>query len=134
MSVAETPRMEQVVRNPQQQLTVGSAIGAVALLAGLGFVFAGLPILWSVAWQSAWEGSLGFKPNPFLAEALLILIELIAIGGLMFFAYGLLQQHTQPSLRAGIFFLALFAFVILWIGAGLGAQLDTQFEDNPALG
>jgi len=134
MSVAEKPTMEQTQRNPQQQLAVGSAVGAVALLAGLGIIFAGLPVLWGEVWKSVWETSLGFKPNEFLSEALLILVELLAIGGLMFFAYGQLQMHTLPGLRAGSFFAAVALFLTLWIGALLGGQLEDQFADQPALG
>ena len=134
MSVAENPTKEQMPRNPQQRLAFGSAIGAVLLLAGLGFIFAGLPMLWSLAWEAFWTGSLGFKANEFLAEALLILLELVVIGTLIFFTYGALQQHTQHGLRAGIVFAALCAFVVLWIGAWLGGVMDDQFRDNPALG
>ena len=104
------------------------------VLAGLGFVFAGLPMLWSMAWQSFWTESLGFKPNDFLAEALLILIEMIVIGGLLFFSYGALQQQKQPGLRAGIVFAAIYIFIVLWVGVLLGGVMDNQFSDNHALG
>jgi len=134
MSVAEKPKMEQMQRNPQQQLAIGSAVGAVALLAGVGIVFAGLPVLWELVWKSVWESSLGFKPNDFLSEALLILVELLAVTMLLVLAYGQLQKHSLPGLRAGSFFAAVALFIALWIGALLGSQLETQFENEPALG
>ena len=121
-------------RNPQHQLALGSAIGAVLVLAGLGFVFAGLPMLWSMVWESFWTESLGFKPNDFLAEALLILIEMLVIGGLLFFSYGALQQQKQPGLAPGIVFAAIYIFIVLWIGSWLGGVMDNQFSDNHMLG
>jgi preprotein translocase SecE subunit len=134
MSVAEKSALEQTQRNPQQQLAVGSAVGAVALLAGLGIIFAGLPVLWDEVWRSVWERSLEYKKNDFLSEALLILVELVAIGGLMFVGYGQLQKHTLPGLRAGSVLAALTLFFALWIGALLGGQMEDQFADQPALG
>jgi preprotein translocase SecE subunit len=134
MSVAETPKTERMPRSPQQQFAIGSAIGGALLLAGVWFVFAGLPMAWSLAWEAFWTGSLGLKASPFLSEALLLMMELVVIGGLVFFAYGALQKWTQPGLRAGIVFAALYYFFTLWIVVLLGGLLDDKFEDNPLLG
>ena len=74
MSVAENPVTEHRARNQQHQLAFGSSIGAIALLVGLGCVFAGLPMLWSMAWSSMFAGDPDLLKNEFLKEALLILI------------------------------------------------------------
>jgi preprotein translocase SecE subunit len=134
MSVAEKPAWEPTPPNPQHQLAIGSAIGAAALLAGLWFIFAGLPLLWSMGWDTLWMDNPDLKKNVFLSDALLILIELLVIGGLAFASYRALQPQTQPGLRAGIFFLTVYVFAVLWIGAWLGSLMDQQFEDNPPLG
>ena len=134
MSVAENPVTERLPRHSRQLLAINSAVGAVVLLAGLGFIFAGLPMLWATFWDGFWTNSLGFAKNDFLSAALLIMLELAAIGGLAVGAYHLLQTQKQPGVRAGIFFTAVGIFLICWIGSWLGELMDTQFEDNPALG
>jgi preprotein translocase SecE subunit len=134
MSVAENPTPESTPLNPQHQLAIGSAVGAVALLAGLWFIFGGLPMLWSLGWDSLWADNRALQENVFLSDALLILIELLVVGGLTFAAYRALQSQTQPGLRAGIVFLAVYFFLVAWIGAWLGSLMDQQFEENPPLG
>jgi preprotein translocase SecE subunit len=134
MSVAENPMPEPTPPNPQHQLAIGSAIGAVGLLAGLWFIFGGLPLLWSMGWAALWEDYLGLKKNEFLSDALLILIELLVIGCLAFAAYRALQPQTQAGLRAGIVFLAVYFFFAGWIGAWLGGAMVQQFPDDPAVG
>src|SRR5438105_3272069 len=98
MSVAETSTTESISRNPQQQLAVGSAIGAVAILACLWFIFAGLPEMWGRAWDQTFRENLDLKNNIFLSDALLILLDLVVIGGFAFAGFRILQQQTQPAL------------------------------------
>src|SRR5579862_1944348 len=120
MSVAENPMTEQSPRSVQQQAAIGSVIGALALLAGLWFVLAGMPELWSLIWNSLWETHDELRKNPFLRDALLILLDLGVVAGLTFAAYSALQKHTQPGLRAGIVFAAVYfllaARLVVWIG------------------
>src|SRR6266852_2701986 len=119
MSVAENLTREPTPPNPQHQMAIGSAVGALALLAGLWFIFGGLPMLWSMGWDSLWVDYPVLQKNVFLSDALLILIELLVIGCLAFAAYCALQAQTQAGLRAGIIFLAVYFFLAAWIGAWL---------------
>src|SRR5262249_6074523 len=133
MSVAETPTTVHVQQNPQQQLVITSAIGAVLLLAGLGFIFSGLPMLWSNAWDSLFADYPDMLKNVFLSDALLILVELLVIGALGYAAYVGLQKYTQPGVRAGIFFMAVYTFFVLWLAAWLGGRL-TALEPGVGYG
>jgi preprotein translocase SecE subunit len=128
MSVAENPTTEQTAQNPQQELTIGSFVGAAALLAGLLLVFAALPFYWHLAWAKVWAdpANEALLKNIYLAEALLILIEIGVIGALAFGAYWALQQYTLPGLRAGIFFAAIYLSFTLILDGWLGGQLDTN--------
>jgi preprotein translocase SecE subunit len=134
MSVVENQVTEPASQTDQQRLLINSAIGAVLLLAGLGFVFGGLPALWFAAWDRMFAEGSELQRNEFLRDALLILVDLVAIGLLAFGAYRLLQQYQQPGLRAGIVFLAIYLFATLWIVFRLGEMLEGQFRDNAAVG
>src|SRR5437588_2871189 len=96
MAVAETPTSAPVTRNPQQQLALHSLLGALLVLLGLGLVFSGLPTLWREAQLAT------LLNNPFLAEALLIVVTLPVMVGLFLGARHLLGEHPQRGLRAGI--------------------------------
>src|SRR5437879_3661215 len=113
MSVAENPMTEQASRNPQQAFALGSAVGAFAILAALGLVFGALPLYWGQGWESL--GNKDLRENIFLADALLILIELGVIGVLVYGAFLLLQQQKQPGVRAGIVIGAIYCFIGLWL-------------------
>src|SRR5579872_2580934 len=126
MSVAENPTTEQVSSNAQQQLALGSAIGAVLVLLGLGIIFGGLPYGWIQGWESMFEEGSDLRKNEFLRDALLILIDVLAIGGLVYGAYRLLQQYTQPGLRAGIFFFAIYLFATIGVAVWIGSLLENQ--------
>ena len=77
------------------------AVGAVLLLAGLGFILSGLPTLWIRGWNAAFEEGSVLRTNEILRDALLILADLIVVGVLGFGAYRALQTQRQPGLRAG---------------------------------
>jgi len=134
MSVADYPTPESTPLNPQHQLAIGSALGAVALLTGLWFIFGGLPMLWSMGWDSLWVDYPDLQKNVFLSDALLILIELLVVGGLGFAAYRALQAQTQAGLRAGIVFLTVYLISVISVGAWLGSLIAQQFDENPPLG
>src|SRR5260370_15789688 len=107
MSVAENFTPEPTAPNPQHQMAIGSAVGAIALLAGLWFIFGGLPMLWSMGWDLLRVDYPDLHKNLFLSDALLILIELLVIGGLRVASYRALQPQTHAGLRAGLVFPAL---------------------------
>jgi preprotein translocase SecE subunit len=134
MSVAETPTPEFTPSNQQHQLAIGSAIGAVALLAGFWFITAGLPMLWSIGWNTLFASNNEVRENHYLSDALLILVELLVIGGLVIGAYRVLQTQTQVGLRAGIVFLAIYLFGVVWFAAWLGGVMDDQYRENPTVG
>ena len=134
MSVAENQTTEHTPRTAQQDLLIGSAIGAVALLLGLGLVLSGLPTLWFSAWNSMFANSPDVRNNEFLRDALLLFLDFGIIVGLLYGAYVLLQKQSQPGLRAGIVILAAYLLLTLWAVFKLGALLDEQFRDNSAVG
>ncbi len=134
MSVVENPTTEQLSSSAQQRLAIGSAIGAVLLLAGLGFVFGALPYYWFQGWEAMFDEGNDLRKNEFLRDALLILVELVVIGALAFGAYQGLQQQAQAGLRAGIFFLAVYLFATMWIVFWIGSSLENNFQDQVPVG
>lgn len=128
MSVAENLTREQTAQSPQQELTIGSFVGAAALLAGLLIVFATLPWYWHEGWAAVWADPAheSLRKNIYLADALLVLIEIGVVAGLAFGAYRTLQQYTLPGLRAGIFFAAIYLALALFLVAWLGGQMGTD--------
>jgi preprotein translocase SecE subunit len=124
MSVVENPMTEQTSRNPQQAFALGSAVGAFALLAALVLVFGALPLYWGLGWDSLQNREM--RDNVFLADALLILIELGVIGVLLYGAFLLLQQQKQAGVRAGIFIGAAYCFVCLWLTFFIGERLESR--------
>jgi preprotein translocase SecE subunit len=139
MSVAENPTTEQMTQNPQQELAVGSFAGAAALLVGLLLVFATLPWYWHAAWAAVWADPAheALRKNVYLADALLVLLEIGLVGVLVYGAYMALQKYTLPGLRAGIFFAAIYLFFAMLLVGWLGGQLDhpgSPFEENGFVG
>ncbi len=136
MSVAANPMTEQTPRNLQQQFAIGSGIGAVALLAACSLIFGALPLYWFMGWESVFESNKTMRENLFLADALLILIELTLIGGLVVAAYRVLQLQAQPGLRAGIVIAAVYLFLSVWLAFWVGERLaDAGFSsDGPVVG
>lgn len=137
MSVAENPTPaatpEPISHEPnvQFQFAITSAIGAFALLAGLAMIFSVLPTVWWIGWNSLWAENTDLQKNVFLSDALLILLDLIAIGGLCYGAYVGLQTQTQPGVRAGMVVMAIFAFASLCLVAWLSDLIAREFTDPP---
>jgi preprotein translocase SecE subunit len=134
MSVAETPKTETITPNVQQQFAIGSAIGAGLLLAALALVFGALPLYWGEAWDSIWASNPDMQKNLFLADSLLILLEIAVIFGLLYAGYQLLQKDTQPGTRAGATIGAVYLFLCLWLTFWLGGTMESQFANQPMVG
>jgi preprotein translocase SecE subunit len=119
MSVAENAPLtiERSPRSGQQQLAVGSLLGALYALVSLWIVFGGLPLVWGHLIYGA-DG----KPyvNEFLSATLLIMLCGLVAVALGYVGYQLLASQTQRGLRAGIFFAAVMIFVSLWITEAAG--------------
>jgi preprotein translocase SecE subunit len=126
--------VEQSPQTAQQHRTINSVLGAVLILAAVWVVLAGLPWFWGSAWASVFAENPTLRNNMFLSGALLILAELLTIGGLCYVGFHALQKQTQPGVRAGMFFYAVTIVVALWIGITLGQSLEDQFSDRAALG
>ena len=118
MSVAEKPVAETAPRSPYLQLALSSILGAVYLLFSLWVVFGALPYFWGTYLAFA---------NEFLSGALLLIATFIIGFGLWYVGYHLEKAHAQHGMRAGIFFGALFIFLISGLSLGVvGSYLEYQ--------
>lgn len=128
MSVAENApvAIERTPRSDQQQLAVGSLLGALYALASIWVVLAGIPLVWNALVYGA-DG----KPfiNEFLSATLLMMVCGMAAVALGYVGYQLLRNREERGLRMGIFFAAVMVFVSLWIGEATGNLLEEkEFE------
>jgi preprotein translocase SecE subunit len=118
MSVAEHPVAAKAPRSPHLQLALSSLLGAAYVLGSLWVVFGGLPTLWDEYVPLA---------NEFLSSALLLIAALIVALGLWYVGYQLEKGHVQPGLRAGVFFGALFIYLVGWLTLSVcGSFLETR--------
>jgi preprotein translocase SecE subunit len=131
MSVADKPVVQPTPRSPQQQLAMGSLLGAVYVLLSLWVIFAGIPTLWDL---------LTYHQNPelrllndFLSEALLLLLVLAIAVVLGYGAYRLVALQPRKGLRAGILVAAAELALIVLIGFGVGRMLQ-RADFGPELG
>src|SRR5438874_9677797 len=99
MSVAENAPVttELTPRSAQQQLAVGSLLGALFVLVGLWVVLAGIPLVWTAV-LTAPDG----RPymNEFLSATLLMMICSAAAVGIGYVGYQLIIGQTLRGLRA----------------------------------
>jgi preprotein translocase SecE subunit len=112
LAVKTTP--EKSTRNPQQQLVLGSLLGALYVFVSFAIVFAGLPMLWGYA-----QEALGIR-NPFLADSLLILVTLPLIVGLLVLGKKLEGPNPPPGVRAGAWVGTFCLLMVLLITLGIG--------------
>jgi len=106
MSLAEKPVAEATPRSPHLQLALSSILGAIYVLFSLWVVFGGFPYFWGE--------HLDFG-NEFLSSTLL-LIATAGVGlGLWYVGHQLEKAHGRHGLRAGVFFGALFIYLVLWL-------------------
>jgi len=137
MAVAEKPVTEKAVRSPEAQLAKSSVLGALFVLLSLWIVFAGIPELWNRLFHPLVPEGATYKLhdliNPFLSSALLLLVEIGVIVGLFFLGRALETPNPVHGLRAGIFMVCVFFFVILWITNWISSLL-AQAEMESGVG
>ena len=106
VAVPSTSESKQPKRAPEQtSLVVSSLIGAVFVLAFLGFVLRGVPALWdSVA------AALGVK-DPIVFKSIQVTTQLAAAVGLIFLSSRFGTGAKASGIRGGIFFMIAVAFV-----------------------
>lgn len=123
MAVAETSLVrDKTPAGPHADLGWKSLLGAAFVLASIGFVFTGLPMLWNNVLEI--PRRLG---NEFLSGALLIIVTIGAGTGLFLAGRHLERNSARPGSRAGAAFVAVYALFLLWIVSWLGnalAQLE----------
>jgi preprotein translocase SecE subunit len=100
MAVAEKTSLETPQRTAHQHLLISCSLGALYVIASFALVFMGLPLLWRAL-------DLGPALNEFLADSLLILVEIPLIGGLIVLGKRLEGSHPPRGLRAGVAFICL---------------------------
>src|SRR5262249_19268300 len=137
MAVAEKPVTEKAARSPEAQLARSSLLGALFVLLSLWIVFAGIPELWNRLFHPLVPEGATYKVldlmNPFLSSALLLLVEIGVIVGLFFLGRVLETPNPVHGLRAGIFMVCVFFFVILWITNWISSLL-VQAEMESGVG
>src|ERR1043166_35068 len=125
MSVAENaPAItEPAPRSAQQQLAIGSLLGALFVLIGLWLVFAGIPLVWT-AMLTAPDG----KPymNDFLSATLLMMVCAAAAVGIGYAGYQMIIGQSLRGLRAGIFAASVLVFAALWITEAAGNLIEER--------
>jgi len=124
MSVAENAPVttEPTPRGLQQQLAVGSLLGALFVLLGLWVTLAGLPLVWANVLH------VPEYVNEFLSATLLMMLCGVAAVVIGYAGYLLIRSQHQPGLRAGIFFAAVMLFVALWVGEGIASLSEARGE------
>jgi len=125
MSVAENAPVtaELTPRSAQQQLAVGSGLGALFVLVALWVVLAGIPIVWS-AMLTGPDG----RPymNDFLSATLLMMICGAAAVGIGYVGYQIIIGQHLRGLRAGIFAASIMTFLALWIAEATGNLIEER--------
>lgn len=114
MTVAETPVLHKADPSAQTSLGVLSLLGGLLALLGIWFVLGGLPVIWSDLLQ------VGLYVNDFLSTALLLLVTCVVALGLAYWGVATLRRLPIPGLRTGIFFGAVFLFLVLWLSIRFG--------------
>lgn len=125
MAVAEKTTVETPKRSQQQQLIVSSLLAALYVIGSFELVFMGLPLLWRVI-------DLSNIFNVFLADSLLILVEIPTIFGLFWLGSRLEGAHPPHGMRAGAAFICvavLVSFLLatadmpLWSAVGIAVLI-----------
>jgi preprotein translocase SecE subunit len=127
MALAVKTTAESVTRNPHHQLMLGSALGALYVFFSFALVFSILPVLWGLV-----QEALGM--NPYLADSLLILMNVPLIPGLLVLGKKLEGPHPQPGTRAGACIGAFLLLLVLLITLGVGNNWFSTDQFGPMMG
>src|SRR5687767_10468088 len=116
MAVALKDSTGTGARRPLDPLVMGSLVGALFVIAGLGVGLYGLPNLWNTAIGPVLVPALG----SFFNQGLLLLAQVGVAVGLIVLGLRLLGPEPPHGVRAGIFFSAagLLAIGLLTWGVG----------------
>lgn len=118
MAVAESSVATTTQSRPRAaSVGLASLAGGLALLAGFGFVFGALPVIWS-------DLPFASKMNEFLSGALLLIAGIAAIVAVCFAWYKLDRAFASPGVRGGSFVAAAVIFVSAWIVFSIGNTMD----------
>src|SRR4051812_4184028 len=105
MAVAEKNLTESTPQNAVTQLALTSLLGTVYLYAAVLVVFHGIPALWDQFVARPLE------MNAFVSGTIRFFLELGGATAAAWFGYRQLVRNEVHGTRAGIFTLALLAFV-----------------------
>lgn len=120
MAVAESSVTTSTQSGPRAtNVGLASLAGGLVLLAGLGFVFSALPVLWSEVLPTR-------NLNDFLSGALLLIVGIVSIIAVCIAWYKLDQNFAVPGVRGGSFVAAASIFVAAWITLTIGNSIEAQ--------
>jgi preprotein translocase SecE subunit len=127
MAVAEKTITEKPSSSPEMQLAKNSLLGAIYVLVSLWVIFGGIPELWNQLFHPLVAKGTTYEVenllNPFLSSALLLLVEIAAVAGLVYLGKVLETPNPVHGLRAGIFMVGVFFWVICWFALWVGSSL-----------
>jgi preprotein translocase SecE subunit len=117
MAVAVKNVPETTPQQSYNRLAVGSLLGTLYVVASIALIFYAIPGLWGWALGDLLIRSLGAAVN----TALLILVLVLAAGGLAVYGVRWVAAHEVPGMRAGIctglVFLFLVGVLTRWAGS-----------------
>src|SRR5262245_22231410 len=116
VAVRQNPETLTQGMSERSRLAVGSLLATVYVVACLGIVFVLIPYLW-------W--GMGLSRESMLAWAGLVVVDLLAAGGLVWLSALLANMlHPPPGLRAGIFAGLVGLVTIFFLTWGLGQMIE----------
>src|SRR5262245_1500419 len=101
--------------SPSAGLVLYSLAGVAYLLLTLAVVFVLVPWLWATVWEG-----LGGGQATVVGSTILVMLEMVAAGGLLYGGARLLGRAAIPGIRAGVFIgfvgLVILLLVTRWVG------------------
>lgn len=123
MAVAEKVSPKTKPSSPAQELAISSFIGGIFIFVVVGFLLAGLPLLWSS----------DFGPdqlfNPYLSTSLLVMFTAVVAAALGYLGHQLEVKHPLPGQRAGSVLFALGLFISTVAGLEVANWLASREQE-----